>query len=174
MHFIDLDLKYCPQCDEEYREEMSTCATCRVPLLSGGEKQAMVEAQRSKMASRSMEISSDDELVNIRKGPLGEMKHLQALLATECIPALLAGEKGSCGTGCGGCGDFNLQIKVGDAQEVSEVLTREFKRTTALDSHDLRNTHAVFDTGVASSTCPACGFGFSTSEAACPDCGLCF
>ena len=174
MRYTDPDLKYCPQCDEEYREEIISCASCNIELITGSEKLAMEEAAKIKFASRSMDITADDELANIRKGPLGDMKHLQGLLASENIPSLVAGEKGNCGKGCCGGGDFYLQIKMVDGEDAMEVLAREFKRTTALDSHDLSHVHAVFDTGAASSTCPACGFTFSTSESTCPDCGLCF
>jgi len=173
MRNIDPDLNYCPQCDEEYREDFKTCAACNISLISGTERLAVAEAAKSKLASRTMDISPDDELVNIRKGPLGDMKQLQALLGSENIPSLVAGEKSNCGKGCCG-GDMYLQIKFSDGEDATEVLAREFKRTTALDCHDLSNAHAVFDTGVAKSTCPACGSKFSTSNSTCPDCGLCF
>lgn len=173
MRYTDPDLKYCPKCDEEYREEIISCAACNVELISGSEKLRLEDEAKAKRTSRSMEISADDEITNIRKGPLGEMKQLQKLLATQSIPSLVVGEKSNCGKGC--CGsDFYLQIKVSDGAEATEVLAQEFKRTTALDSHDLRNAHAVFDTGALSSTCPACGFTFPTTESTCPDCGLCF
>ena len=173
MRYIDPDLKYCPQCDDEYREDMITCVACNIDLIDGTKRLAMENEAKEKFESRSMDISPDDELANIRKGPLAEMKYLKTLLASENIPALVFGEDGSCGKGC--CGsDFFLQIKAGDGEEAMEVLAKEFDRTTALDSHDLSNAHAVFDTGVAKSTCPACGTQFSTSESTCPDCGLCF
>ncbi|MCF8056667.1 MAG: hypothetical protein K9K37_08515 [Desulfocapsa sp.] len=174
MRYTDPDLNYCPQCDEEYREDIVNCATCNISLISGSERLAMEEAAKSKMAARTMDISSEDELAAIRKGPLGDMKYLQGLLAAEKIPSLLAGEKGSCGQGCCGGGDIYLQIKVADGEEAMNVLAMDFKRTTALDSHDLSNVHAVFDTGAESSTCPACGVTFSTTSKTCPDCGLCF
>lgn len=120
-----------------------------------------------------MNISNNDELANIRKGSLHDMKQLQSILAKENIPSLLAGEGGNCGKGC--CGtELYLQIKVADAEEAIQVLAIDFKKKTALDSHDLSTAHAVFDTGAESSTCPACGFSFSTSSSTCPDCGLCF
>lgn len=172
MRYIDPDLKYCPQCDEEYREEIISCASCSIELISGTERLAIEGAAKAKVSTRSMDISPDDELVNIRKGPLGEMKQLQALLGSENIPSLVAGEKNNCGKGC--CGDMYLQIKMADGKDVTEILAQEFKRTTALDYHDLSNVHAVYDTGAAKSTCPACGTTFSTSEFTCPDCGLCF
>lgn len=174
MRYTEPDLKYCPQCDEEYREEMTTCVSCNVELITGNEKIAMEREAETKKNARSMDISCDDDLANIRKGPLGDMKQLQAILAAENIPSLIAGEKGSCGTGCCGGGELYLQIKMADGEAALEVLANEFKKTTALDSHDLSNIHAVFDTGAEKSTCPACGCSFSTSSAVCPDCGLCF
>ena len=174
MRQIDQDLNYCPQCDEEYREDIENCAMCNISLISGSERLALEEAAQSKMAARSMDISGEDELANIKKGPRGEMKQLQGVLAAAKIPAILFGEKGSCGKGCCGGGDVYLQIKISDGEEAMMVLANEFKRTTALDCHDLSTAHAVFDTGAENSTCPACGFTFSTSSSTCPDCGLCF
>ena len=174
MRYTDPDLKYCPDCDEEYRAEIQTCVSCGVTLISGGEKMEMEQEKAARLTSRSMELSSDDELVNVRKGPLGEIKHLQAVLATSKIPSLIVGEKGECGKGCCGGGNVYLQIRMEDGQEAMAVLAQEFKRTTALDSHDLSNISAVYDKGAEQTTCPACGFSFSTSHTTCPDCGLCF
>ncbi len=174
MRITDPDLKYCPQCDEEYRAEIENCATCTIALISGMEKMKLEQAQEQKLANRSMELSSDDNLASIRKGPLKDMKHLQTLLAAEKIPSLVAGEKGNCGAGCCGGGEFFLQIREEDGEDALMVLARDFQKTTSLDSHDLSNIHAVFDTGAEQSICPACGFSFSTDSSTCPDCGLCF
>ena len=174
MRYIDPDLKYCPQCDEEYRAEIEMCVSCDISLVGGEERLAQEEAAKQKRESRSMTISSDDELANIRKGSLHDMKQLQSILAKENIPSLLAGEGGgNCGKGC--CGtELYLQIRVADGEEAMRVLAHDFKEKTALDSHDLSTAHAVFDTGAENSTCPACGSSFSTRSNTCPDCGLCF
>ncbi len=174
MRYTDPDLKYCPKCDEEYRAEIENCVSCNVELMSGQERLAMEEAAKTKKYSRSMEITSDDEMANIRKGSLHDMKQLRNLLAAANIPSILAGDSDSCGKGCCGGGDLYLQIRVTDGEDAMRVLADDFKVKTALDSHDLSIADAVFDTGVASSTCPACGCSFSTSSSACPDCGLCF
>ncbi|MBL4903139.1 hypothetical protein JYT85_00275 [Desulfocapsa sp. AH-315-G09] len=172
MRYIDPDLNYCPQCDEEYREDFNTCASCHISLITGTERLALEEAEKNKLAARSMDISPDDELTNIKKGTLNEMKQLQAVLGAASIPSLLAGEESNCGTSCGG--NMYLQIKNSDGNDAMEVLAEEFEKTTSLSSHDLSNAHAVFDTGVSKSKCPACGCRFSTSSSTCPDCGLCF
>ncbi|MBU0944116.1 MAG: hypothetical protein KJ804_03585 [Proteobacteria bacterium] len=174
MRYTDPDLKYCPRCDEEYRAEISTCVSCAVALITGSEKLAVEQEVAKSRPSRSMELSSDDEMADIRKGPLGEMKHLQTVLAANSIPSLIGGEKGGCGKGCCGGGEVYLRIRIEDGQEAMAVLAQEFKRTTALDSYDLSNIHAVYDRGAEQTTCPACGFVFSTDSSTCPDCGLCF
>ncbi len=159
----DPELNYCPQCDEEYRADIMMCADCTVLLISGQEKIASEEGAVKQREPRCMDLSTDDDLVNIRKGPLLEMKKMQQLLAKEHIPSLIAGEKsGSCGKGC--CGvDLYLQIKREDGELAMEVLTKDFHRTTALDHHDLTHVQAVYDQGVSKTVCPACGFRFSTN-----------
>lgn len=99
----DPELQYCPKCDEEYRAEIKVCADCAVELISGRDIIAIESARQRKQVTRSMELSADDDLVNIRKGTLLEMKKLQEVLAKEHIPSLITGEKSSnCGKGC--CG----------------------------------------------------------------------
>ncbi|HAM58636.1 MAG TPA: hypothetical protein DCQ64_25780 [Candidatus Rokubacteria bacterium] len=119
-----------------------------------------------------MDISPEDDLVNIRKGSLHDMKQLRRVLAAERIPALIAGDE-SCGRGC--CGpELLLQIKRVDVDEALKVLAKDFIKSTCLDSYDLSNAQAVFDHQAAETVCPACGCRFSPTVGACPDCGLSF
>lgn len=109
-HGIDPELNYCPACGDEYRADIDTCAVCNIALISGPDKLAGLQAAQQAFGARSMEITPEDELVNIRKGPLKDMKALRRLLAAERIPALLAGDEDGCGKGC--CGpELYLQIK---------------------------------------------------------------
>ncbi len=173
VHGIDCEMNYCPSCGDEYRVDITLCGMCKIPLISGREKLAMVLAREEALGERSMEILPEDELVNIRKGPLNDMKNLQKLLALERVPAILAGDEGGCAKGC--CGpELYLQIKKEDLQMATEVLARDFAKSTALDSHDLSNAAAVFDQQATETVCPACGCRFSPTVGACPECGLCF
>jgi hypothetical protein len=174
MRHRDPELNYCPVCDEEYRADIKMCAHCAVALVSGSEKIAAEKGLQEKRAARSMELSADDDLVNIRKGPLLEMKKLQQLLARDSIPSLIFGEKGgNCGKGC--CGtELYLQIRREDGEAAMVVLARDFQRSTALDHHDLSHVRSVYDPNAGQTVCPACGFRFSPTTKTCPDCGLCF
>ncbi|MCP4343222.1 MAG: hypothetical protein GY799_31195 [Desulfobulbaceae bacterium] len=173
IHGIDREMNYCPSCGDEYRADISHCGACSILLISGREKLDRIIKAEEVLGERSMDISPDDELVNIRKGPLKDMKALQKLLAQNRVPAILAGDEGGCAKGC--CGpELYLQIKKEDMVLATEVLAREFIKSTALDSHDLSNADAVFNHLDAETVCPACGCRFSPTVGACPECGLCF
>ncbi|RUM35790.1 MAG: hypothetical protein DSY58_06330 [Desulfobulbus sp.] len=169
----DPDLKYCPQCNDEYRAEITTCAGCNVELFTGEQMRETASQKNRKKAARSMKLSPDDEMVNIRKGPVMEMKELQLMLEREGIPSLAVKDNSGCGQGC--CGtDLLVKVRMADVQEVFELLEQEHVRSTALADHDTTHAGAVFNTAAENATCPACGCVFSTTQPTCPDCGLCF
>lgn len=170
---IDPELQYCPQCQDEYRAGIIACASCEVKLISGSK---MLEAQQQKnkrMAERSMEITPDDELIDIIKGAVLNVKQVQIRLKSEGFPSIVAGDSNSCGKGC--CGsEVRLQVRRKDIQDVMAFMAREHIQTTGLAEHDTSYADAVFDSSAMNTTCPACGCGFSPLNKICPDCGLCF
>ncbi len=170
---IDPKMNYCPSCGDEYRSDIATCGSCDVALISGEEKMQGEMQKQEAMAGRSMDIQPDDELTDLRKGPVKDIKALQKLLAEQRIPAIIASDEGSCKKNC--CGpELYLQVKKQDIPAATEILARDFIRTTALESHDLINSDAVFDHSAVETVCPACGCRFSPTVGACPECGLCF
>ncbi|MFT5726467.1 MAG: hypothetical protein ACI8PB_000588 [Desulforhopalus sp.] len=173
VHGIDPEMNYCPDCEDEFRGDIVKCPTCDVVLMTGDEKIQRKIAETASSSLRSMDISSDDELVSIRKAPLKDVKALQRILATERIPSILAGDEGSCGKGC--CGpEMILQIRREDMDVAEGVLARDFVKSTALNIEDLKHADVIFDELAAETVCPACGCKFSPTVGACPECGLCF
>jgi len=169
---IDPDLKYCPQCNDEYRAEIEKCAACGLALLTGRQRLAMEEERRRRCEGKSVELAATDELVNIRQGSLADMKHLEKVLRAESIAALIAGDENSCGKGC--CGsNFYLKVRLTEAQDAMAVLEAEFRRATGLAQHDLSHAGNIFNPQAGEAICPACGFIFPTTTTTCPDCGLC-
>ncbi|MFT5698907.1 MAG: hypothetical protein ACI8ZB_001763 [Desulforhopalus sp.] len=173
VHGIDPEMNYCPDCEIEFRGDITMCPTCDVQLMTGKEKIQLFDVQSQSLTTRTMEMSPEDELVSIRKGPLKDIKVLQKILKKERIPSLLAGDEGSCGKGC--CGpEMYLQIRSEDMDAATEVLARDFVKSTALNIEDLKHADVVFDEQAAETVCPACGCRFSPTVGACPECGLCF
>lgn len=170
---IEPDLKYCPRCNDEYRAEIVTCVTCEVELLTGRELLEQEKRKKDSLAGRSMDIGPDDELIDIRKGAVLEIKQIQARLAREGFPSLVVGDSKSCGKGC--CGtDVLLRVRRSDIEEIAAIFQREYISATALHEHDISLAGSVFNPSAGQTTCPACGHTFSATGNTCPDCGLCF
>ena len=170
---IEPDLKYCPECGDEYRAEIEKCAACGLELITGLQKMEIEEARRRKLASRTAELSPDDDLVVIHRGPLKDIRRLAELLEMERIGSLISGDEKSCGKSC--CPTvYFLSIKRDDAMDCLRIIDEEHKRTTGLAHHENVHDDVVFNPQAGEATCPACGHAFPTTETTCPDCGLSF
>lgn len=170
---IDPELKYCPQCNDEYRAEIEQCAACEVLLITGAQRLESEKARQEQMATRKGELTPEDEVVVIERGSLHDLKRLEDLLAAERIGTRLIGDENSCSKNC--CpSTFFLQVRREDAPAALELLAAEHHRLTGLDLADNAHTDAVFNPYAAEANCPACGCCFSTSSTTCPDCGLSF
>lgn len=170
---IDPELKYCPNCNDEYRAEVESCASCGLVLILGNDRIAMEEARRQKLSSRRGELTPEDDLVAIHKAPLNDIKHIEELLTAERIGTQLAGDDQSCGKGC--CpSNYFLLVRREDAEDALAIMHAEYQRMTALEHHDNGHADSVYDDSADEATCPACGHCFATTSTTCPDCGLCF
>ncbi|MFH1021133.1 MAG: hypothetical protein V1782_11080 [Pseudomonadota bacterium] len=168
---IEHDLKYCPKCREEYRQEAETCATCALPLVLGADLAAMEKGGARR--NRKGALTPDDQLVVIFQASLADLKHLKVLLDGERIGAMISKEGGGCASG--GCAPkFQLQVRQEEVQDALQVLAEEHRRATVLAEHDAAHAEAVFNPEAEEAVCPACGFAFATTTTTCPDCGLCF
>jgi len=178
MKDVDPDLKYCPQCNDEYRADIITCAACEKELFTGAQLLEILAARQKKLATRSLEISPDDDIVNINRGTLAEMQQLAQLLEQENIGSLLQGDMSSCakdrfGNTTSTPTKYTLMIKREDHVDVWHIMEAEHRKATHVDHHDNTNSDVIFNPVAAEAQCPACGHTFSTSETSCPDCGLC-
>lgn len=170
---VEPDLKYCPQCHDEYRADIEKCASCAVQLLTGSQILELEEQKNAQMANRCLEIQEHEELVDIRKGAVIEMKQVQAMLARQGFPTLLAADNQACGKGC--CGpEVFLRARKTDLEGIMKLFQNEYIESTALKEYDISLVQAAFNPDASQTACPACGYIFSTQSDTCPDCGLCF
>jgi len=169
----DPELKYCPQCRDEYRADIVRCGVCGIELVSGVEMQTLAEGGQVKREHRQGGLTPEDDIVAIHKAPLRDIRQLEELLREERIICLVTGDEQSCGKGC--CpSNFYLQVRREDAMDALRVIEAVHAQHTALHSHDTSHSHGVFNADAGEATCPACGHKFPTAFTTCPDCGLCF
>lgn len=169
---IDPELKYCPDCRDEYRADIERCGVCGRDLITGQEMMGLDESDQAKKANRKGALTDDDEVVVIQKAQLADIRILQDLLEAERIGTRVRGDDQNCGKGC--CpSTFYLEVRLEDAQDAAAILAEEYRRATGLDAHQHQGD-GVFNADAAQATCPACGHTFPTFTSTCPDCGLCF
>ncbi len=170
---IDLQMKYCFACQDEYLPEISKCGVCGSVLLSGAEMLAKQNDNMQVQSQRLGALTDKDDIVTIFKGPLSEAKRIEAKLVSENIGTRVLGEEGGCGKGC--CAtDVELLIRRADAPDAQQIIDLDFESMTGVSDFNHNIADTGYDPDAQTSTCPACGFTFSTAENTCPDCGLCF
>ena len=176
---IEPDLKYCPKCNDEYRADIEKCAACGIDLITGKQKIEMEEARRKKLENRVSELSPDDDLIRVRRGPLSEMRYLSNLIYNERIATLLVGDMRSCakdrfGNTLATPTTYDLLVRREEVMEALHIIEEEHRKTTGLEQHDQDHADAVFNPEAGVACCPACGCTFETTGTTCPDCGLSF
>ncbi|WP_310599310.1 hypothetical protein [Desulfobulbus sp.] len=165
---IDPEYNYCPQCGDEYRPEVRNCAECGVALVGG---EVLLAGQNQRSASLA-EIGPLEPVIAVHKGPVLQVKALQAYLREKGLPSRIVKENdGACG--CRGP-EVLLQVRETDQAETMAAMAQEYRENTSLSDHDTRFVGAVYDAGAAEAVCPACGCRFAPDSTECPDCGLCF
>ncbi len=146
-------------------------------MLTGEQLIKKREERQKKLASRSVELSPDDDLVVIDRGQLPEMQNLAQMLEKENIGSLLVGDMQSCakdrfGNTSSHPTTYDFQVKREDAVEALHIKAMAHRKETHLDHHDNTNGDSIFNPVAEEAKCPACGHTFPTTERACPDCGL--
>lgn len=177
---IDIEMRYCLQCNGEYMPEIATCGVCGIALIPGPEMLARQQAVRQRQAGRKGALTPEDDIVTIFKAQLSDVKRIEQQLLRENIGTLVWGDKASCGKGCCGGGGLELRVRREDAMAAMAVIEADFKHQTA--SHEMQSAVAdyVVDSEKSENCCPACGCTFfmdhqeESQVLTCPDCGLCF
>lgn len=169
--------KYCPTCGDEFRSEFQRCAPCDCELV--GDSNYAGRSPAGNGSSTALPVTpiepGEPGLVDVSQGSLLDLKRVKNLLKGEGIASLIEGAGPDClKSCCGGSKSFVIKVRKADIGAAGQILSRDFRNSTALDGHDLGpGAGAVFDER-ATSTCPACGVTFVPEDPVCPECGLCF
>ena len=96
---LESQFQYCPQCGEEYRPEITHCAHCRVPLISGADKLTAAQDAEKKKNQRSKPITGAEILSVLQRGKLRDLKNIQLVLHEKMIASRLSAEASGCSQG---------------------------------------------------------------------------
>lgn len=170
MQSIEKDLKYCPQCQDEYRPDFEVCGVCGHELIRG---ESLLEiSQKLKEDNETRKVASgdgDNELVTIQAGSLMDMKSIKRTFEKYGIGAVLLKDD-QCGGSC--CGPtISLQVPKTDFYAAQSILHELHREHTGLNQAKADNNHLM--AGQCSvESCPACGFTLQEEVKECPDCGI--
>jgi hypothetical protein len=109
----------------------------------------------------------------IAKAPVAAANSLKAKLAAVDIEVALAHNQATCSSGS--CGtELEVWAHKDDVEEITRLLEGQWRAQMEAIGYDPNLANAVFDPEQEKATCPACATEFSTKQAECPECGLCF
>ncbi|MEW5855442.1 MAG: hypothetical protein AB2A00_42105 [Myxococcota bacterium] len=158
---------FCPQCGSEYRQDITTCATCKVPLVAqltddvANDRRKVEEYFRDKKPLLVTE-GGVDAAMEIRDLLLdgGVMARIVGKEENEDVPPMHA--------------RFRVEIAEEDREKAQQVLGEQWAQVVAAEGTDARDAkEAVLDG--SETECPACGTKFTPAKpetAECPECGL--
>ena len=170
---FDNEMKYCPVCDDQYMPELVNCGVCGEILLTGIEMDRRHTMQHGDIEKRKGALTPDDDIATVFKGPTADVKRVQAKLSAVNIGTVIVTQDGACGKGC--CApEVELKIRREDGGAALKIIESDFDDMTSAAEFIHGFDDAGFDPEENESTCPACGYTFSTQNSVCPDCGLCF
>lgn len=153
-----MHVRVCPECDEEYRPDIETCADCGASLVDrpvdeqGRPLPEPVEAEGEPLA-----------MVALYSGPAAALRPLAETLAAAGVAQRFVPIPGQSG--------LTLAVAQEDGPRALEALSEFHGRGTELGLSELAATFVAGDEGVEHA-CPACGAAVPADASECPDCGL--
>jgi hypothetical protein len=153
-----MHVRVCPECDEEYRPEIATCADCGAELVDRA-----LDEQGRPLAEPAQAAGEQVTLVALYAGPAAALRPLAEALAAAGIAQKLLPIPNQSG--------LTLAVAQEDGARAMEALAGFHGRGTELGLSELAATfHAGDD--AQEHACPACGAAVPEDAAECPDCGL--
>ncbi len=148
-----MQIRYCPECDEEFQPHIERCSDCGGALESRSDE----DLARERQEQDSESLPTPEEAVIVVRGvEAAEARAIAFDLHAAGIPFWLRG----------GRRGIDVHVKSDDRQAATAILERA-GILPAQSSSDV----AVAETG---GPCPACGANVAAGIVECPTCGLAF
>jgi predicted amidophosphoribosyltransferase len=153
-----MHVRVCPECEEEYRPEIATCADCGAELVDRA-----LDEQGRQIAEPAQASGEQVTLVGLYSGPAAALRPLAETLAAAGVAQRFVPIPGQSG--------LTLAVAQEDGARALEALAAFHGRGTELGISELA---ATFVAGAEEHehACPACGAAVPADAAECPDCGL--
>ncbi len=149
-----MHVRYCPECDQEFRPHVERCSDCGGPLEDQFEG---LEGAGSEAAARGGGVLPPGEyLPLLHRSTAAEMEPLAAALGRAAVPFKVDVRPGY--------GGFDLKVRAEDGPQAAQALAEALGEELASEAgaaHDGREGH-----------CPACEAALPPQAAECPECGL--
>jgi predicted amidophosphoribosyltransferase len=153
-----MHVRVCPECDEEYRPDIATCADCGADLVDRA-----VDEQGRPLAEPAQAEGVQVALVALYSGPAAALRPLAEALASAGIAQRFVPIPGQSG--------LTLAVAQEDGARAMEALAAFHGRGTELGIRELAATFEAQDSE-HEHACPACGAAVPAGAVECSDCGL--
>lgn len=165
-------MKVCPQCREEYIEQMERCHHCQINLVSE------IEAQRIKPKQEILSTKEllEEELVPLSEGVLSQCRELEKALKAEKISCAVYPANLNCGDSGANLGascamKYQVLVRPQDVPACKDALEGKFLRDLEKEGQGNFVKEAV-DLGQNEVLCPACNEKGVLAKGECSFCGL--
>jgi predicted amidophosphoribosyltransferase len=153
-----MHVRVCPECDEEYRPDIASCADCGTELVD-----RTLDEQGRPVAEPAQAEGEQVALVALYSGPAAALRPLAEALAAAGVAQKFVPIPGQSG--------LTLAVAQEDGVRAMEALAGFHGRGTELGLSELAATFEARPED-PEHACPACGAAVPEDASECPDCGL--
>jgi predicted amidophosphoribosyltransferase len=152
-----MHVRVCPECDEEYRPDIATCADCGADLV---DRQTDEQGRALPEPAQAVQPIA---LAALYSGPAAALKPLADALADAGVPQRFVPIPGQSG--------LTLAVAQDEAARALTALSAFHGRGTELGIRELAATFEAQESE-HEHACPACGAAVPAGASLCSDCGL--
>lgn len=164
-------MKFCPSCEEEFIDRMTSCPSCEEELVT-----ELAAQDASLKEGQSKEDLLKSETFALTEGPLNTCRELEKILAQANIvsvvyPVKLSTDDNAATLGSAAALKYVLLVSPNDIERCKEVLEGRFYDDVAKEGRG-NFVREVVDLDQDEIRCPACEESGPLKDGECQFCGL--